>query len=96
MRCRRREGPWGSHQLDASPLKCDTSVGSTVPVVVDEFRLEDGVADKVCAGATRCIAFLRIAGLETCDMHLCIDRAALAGLYGFIVYKLVIESFAWC
>ncbi len=30
MRCRRREGPWGSHQLDARALKCDTSVESTV------------------------------------------------------------------
>ena len=29
MRWRSREGPWGSHQLDASALKCDTSVGST-------------------------------------------------------------------
>lgn len=29
MRCRRRDGPWGSHQLEASALKWDTSVGST-------------------------------------------------------------------
>lgn len=29
MRWRRREGPWGSHQLEARALKCVTSVGST-------------------------------------------------------------------
>jgi hypothetical protein len=45
MRWRSREGPWGSHQLLASALKCATSVGST-----DEFGgmgevLEDCEAD---------------------------------------------------
>ena len=30
MRCRSRDGPCGSHQLDARALKCETSVGSTV------------------------------------------------------------------
>lgn len=30
MRCRRREGPWGSHQLLARALKWVTSVASTV------------------------------------------------------------------
>jgi hypothetical protein len=30
MRCRRRDGPWGSHHDEARALKCDTSVGSTV------------------------------------------------------------------
>lgn len=29
MRWRRREGPWGSHQLLARALKWETSVGST-------------------------------------------------------------------
>lgn len=29
MRWRRRDGPWGSHQVDARALKCETSVGST-------------------------------------------------------------------
>lgn len=29
MRCRRREGPWGSHQVEARALKCETSMGLT-------------------------------------------------------------------
>jgi hypothetical protein len=28
MRCRRREGPWGSHHEEARVLKWDTSEGS--------------------------------------------------------------------
>lgn len=45
MRWRSREGPVGSHQLDASALKWDTSVGSTedfeasgVDEIVEESR----------------------------------------------------------
>jgi hypothetical protein len=40
MRCRSREGPAGSHQLEARREKCVTSVGSTEEevVVVDEWR----------------------------------------------------------
>jgi hypothetical protein len=29
IRCKRRDGPWGSHQVDARALKCETSVGLT-------------------------------------------------------------------
>lgn len=35
MRCRSREGPCGSHQLEARALKWDTSVGSTEDVEVE-------------------------------------------------------------
>lgn len=35
MRCRRREEPYGSHQVEARPSKWEISVGSTeVPVVL--------------------------------------------------------------
>jgi hypothetical protein len=53
MRWSRRDGPTGSHQLDASALKCDTSVGSTVDLegcfaeeeVVEEKRIGDVYGD---------------------------------------------------
>lgn len=53
MRWRRREGPWGSHQLEARALKCETSVGSTVPVVEEEglWLREDEVVKHRDAGA---------------------------------------------
>jgi hypothetical protein len=38
MRWRRRDGPWGSHQLLARALKWETSVGSTEEV--EEWRRE--------------------------------------------------------
>ena len=86
MRWRSREGPWGSHQLDARALKCETSVGSTVPVEGSWFV--DGVCEKgrdAVAGAMRCIVFRIIGLLDERDMHCRIERAAIAGLYGFIV-----------
>jgi hypothetical protein len=86
MRCRSREGPWGSHQLEASALKCDTSVGSTVPVCVEAeglWRVE-GVVEKhrvAIAGATRRAEGLGIvAVLGGWERHRCTERAALAGL----------------
>lgn len=43
IRCKSRDGPWASHQLDARALKCDTSVGLTddceFGVVKDEVVL---------------------------------------------------------
>lgn len=65
MRWRRREGPTGSHQLEASALKWDTSVGSTVDLegscaeeeVVEEGRIGDaqsgGCARTARAGVER-------------------------------------------
>jgi hypothetical protein len=68
MRWRSREGPWGSHQLEASALKCDTSVGSTVPVwvEVDGLWRVEGVVEKVrddIAGASWCAAVRGIMGI---------------------------------
>jgi len=89
MRWRRREGPWGSHHDDASALKCDTSVGSTVEVVlgvglwclgavVDMHReLGDGIRNGDCLGIVRLD--------EVCGNTLCIDRNALAVDCGFIM-----------
>jgi len=88
MRWRRREGPWGSHHDDASALKCDTSVGSTVEVelgvglwclgaVVDMHReLAGGIRNGDCLVAVR--------HDEVCGNPLCIERTALAVSCGFI------------
>jgi len=88
MRCRSREGPWGSHHDEASALKWETSVGSTVEwdvglccfdVVVDMHREIRG----------RCIrSGVYMAGFRhrrVCDMQLLIDRVALAGFCGVMV-----------
>jgi len=48
MRWSNREGPWGSHQLLASALKWDTSVGST-----EEVELSDGVVVVVVVEESR-------------------------------------------
>lgn len=89
MRWRRREGPWGSHQLDARALKCKTSVGSTVEllaglglwcrVVVDE-KVREAVA-----GAIRRTVFLEcVWHCEVCEGQLRMERNALAGAWSFI------------
>lgn len=61
MRWRRREGPTGSHQLEARALKWETSVGSTVDFgdvfVEEEVEVDDrrtgGVEDRKHAGVSR-------------------------------------------
>ena len=40
MRCKRREGPCGSHQLEARALKWETSVGSTEDACGEVFENE--------------------------------------------------------
>jgi hypothetical protein len=76
MRWRSREGPWGSHQLEARALKCDTSVGSTVPVLVfvEELCCGEDVVVKhrdAAVEGVRCTVFLRInAFREVCETHL--------------------------
>lgn len=81
MRWRRREGPWGSHHDDARALKCDTSVGSTVPLLGDAeglWRLV-GVLERK-REAIRGIA-RGIGGRVDVRGKCCrIDRAAIAGL----------------
>jgi hypothetical protein len=85
MRWSRREGPWGSHHEEASALKWDTSVGSTVPVgVVDGegLWLREGVLERHRddAGTVRCAMFRGIGVVEDRGMHCRIERAAIAGL----------------
>jgi hypothetical protein len=70
-----------------------------VPVVVVGLCLDDGVVEKHCAGGIRCTVARRVdALLRDCEVHRCIERAALAGLYGFITGDviLVLEKSAWC
>jgi hypothetical protein len=58
-----------------------------------------GVVEKHWVGAIRCIALLRIADRSgVCSMHLGIERAARAGLYGGIVYgpDAVAGDEVWC
>lgn len=88
MRCRSREGPWGSHQDEASALKWETSVGSTVEwdvglccfeIVVDMHREIRG--DRNRSG-------VRMAGFRyrgVCAIQLRIDCTALAGICGLMV-----------
>jgi hypothetical protein len=86
MRWRRREGPWGSHQLEARALKCDTSVGSTVPVLVrvEGLCCRVGVVVKhrdVAGNGMRGAMVLCVAGVRrVCETHDCMERAARAGL----------------
>jgi hypothetical protein len=83
MRWRSRDGPCGSHHDDASALKCDTSVGSTVPVLVEGLWLVTGVEEKhrEAVGTMRCARCLRVVErLGVCEMHWRIERAAMAGL----------------
>jgi hypothetical protein len=83
MRWRRRDGPWGSHQLDASALKWETSVGSTVELEVGLWCFEGvedmgrdpdivGIPSAGClAGDGRC---------DDCKTQLRIERTALLEL----------------
>ena len=86
MRWRRREGPWGSHQLDARALKCDTSVGSTVELVGLCCRaLVNEKVRAVVAGAIRSVVLLE--GMwhgGVCDRQPRNERNALAGVWGAI------------
>lgn len=52
MRCRRREGPWGSHQEDARELKWDISVGS-IEVFGEGERVEVEAEERVIWAAYR-------------------------------------------
>lgn len=59
MRCRGREGPWGSHQDEASALKWETSVGSTVELDVGLWYfgvvvviLRDAVGESIRRGTS--------------------------------------------
>ena len=70
IRWRRREGPTGSHQLEASALKWETSVGSTVDfggevegaVEVAEEEEEEEVEEKRISGVElgRCADCIRV------------------------------------
>lgn len=56
MRCSSRDGPWGSHQLEASALKCDTSVGSTEPWPLFGTEVVEKKRELVDAAEGRCVA----------------------------------------
>jgi hypothetical protein len=88
MRWRSRDGPWGSHHDDASALKCNTSVGSTVEfeeglwclgVVVEIVR------DAVGRAVRNAELWTDRGRCDIYDLQLRIDRAALVTLCGFIV-----------
>ena len=60
MRWRSREGPWGSHQLEAKALKWETSVEETDELEdEDEDELEDELEEAVCAECRRIWGLLR-------------------------------------
>jgi hypothetical protein len=88
MRWRRREGPWGSHQLDASALKCVTSVGSTVELEVGLWCFE-GVEDMGRAadivGIRRVVCLAGNGRWDDCNTQLRIERTALLELCGLMV-----------
>ena len=68
MRWRSREGPWGSHQLLASALKCATSVGSTdefggVGEVLEDCEADDAVEERRKGTASRFVGILGTRGL---------------------------------
>ena len=46
IRWRRREGPCGSHQLEARALKCETSVGSTEDACSEVLENERAGVDR--------------------------------------------------
>lgn len=93
MRCSSRDGPTGSHQLDASALKWETSVGSTEDLggsgaaeeLVEENR---GAGNAAMGGATR--TFRR--GLNRQAMGgvyiVCRDGSALKGFMVSIAVRL--------
>jgi hypothetical protein len=78
-------------------LKCETSVGSTVPVAGEGegagaglCRAQGVVAkhrDAIAGAAGGAAALLGTICLDRCETHCCTARAALAGLYGFIVQQ---------
>lgn len=82
MRCRSRDEPCGSHQLEARALKCETSVGSTV-------EGEGGLCCVVGVHVKARVGGIRLlAGLACCvdwKRHCRIERTARLGLEGFIV-----------
>jgi hypothetical protein len=87
MRWRRREGPWGSHHDDASALKWDTSVGSTVELGVGLWCLGT-VVDmhrELGVGTRNGDCLVVILPAETCNVPLRIERNALAADCGFIM-----------
>jgi hypothetical protein len=87
MRWRIREGPCGSHHDDASAVKWDTSVGSTVELGVGLWCFGAVVEmHREAIGGCRngvCLAGVRLGGV--CEMALRIEPNALAVSCGFIM-----------
>lgn len=92
MRCRSREEPCGSHHEDASALKCETSVGSTVELGEGGLWRRAGVVVKArVAGDGRSEGeAVALRGCEDWRRQRCIERIARVGVCGFILAASVV------